>query len=176
MDEEMAPNRQGRDNYTAQTLYEHQQLTEQIMDDFNERANDLLEFADEPFMDPRDRKPNVLGGAEFEYKNLLRQHAQSNHGYGTTNYFEGEIKPFNNFQWIHEMITANLWNDYNEEFTSKILNNRELINRNFLFDSVEEIMASLKKETDPFARLVLQRMEANSMQSMQVALKMVRKA
>jgi hypothetical protein len=51
-----------------------------------------------------------------------------------------------------------------------------MIDRCFWHNTVEEIMESLKRETHPFATEILQRMEANSMLSMKIALKMLRKA
>jgi len=41
---------------------------------------------------------------------------------------------------------------------------------------VEEIMQNLKAESHPFASEILARMNANSMLSMKIALKMLRKA
>jgi len=63
-----------------------------------------------------------------------------------------------------------------DRFSISVARHLEMINRNFLYHTVEEIMESLRSETDPFAKVILQRMEANSMQSMKVALKMIRKA
>jgi len=51
-----------------------------------------------------------------------------------------------------------------------------MINRCFWPDSVEQIMDLLRKETHPFAKDILQRMESNSMLSMKLALKMIRKS
>jgi len=77
---------------------------------------------------------------------------------------------------MHSNILDNMETEHDHEFNSQILVNKDLINRNFLYNSVEEIFASLRRETHPFAKLILQRMEANSLQSMKVALKMIRKA
>ncbi len=54
--------------------------------------------------------------------------------------------------------------------------NKQLIDRCFYSNSVEEIMENLKKETQPFALKMLNAMKRNSPQSMQLALQMVRKA
>lgn len=51
-----------------------------------------------------------------------------------------------------------------------------MIDRCFWPDSVEEITENLKRETHPYAKEILQRMEANSMLSMKLALKMIREA
>ena len=53
---------------------------------------------------------------------------------------------------------------------------RELIDRCFYPNTVEEIMDNLSKETHPFAANCLEAMKRNSPQSMQLALKMLRKA
>ena len=57
-----------------------------------------------------------------------------------------------------------------------MLKHRQLIDRCFWSNSIEEIMENLRNEDDKFAQEVLQRMEANSMLSMKLALKMIRKA
>lgn len=57
-----------------------------------------------------------------------------------------------------------------------LLKHKQLIDRCFYPNSVEEIMENLRREVDPFAKKVLTQMEANSMISMKVALRMMRKA
>lgn len=51
-----------------------------------------------------------------------------------------------------------------------------MIDRCFFPNSVKEIMENLRLENHPFAKEVLQKMESNSMLSMELALKMQRKA
>lgn len=51
-----------------------------------------------------------------------------------------------------------------------------MISRCFYPNTVEEIMENLKKETDPFAKEILSRMNKNSLLSMKIALKMLRRA
>jgi enoyl-CoA hydratase len=51
-----------------------------------------------------------------------------------------------------------------------------MIDRCFWSNSVEEIIDALKRETHPFAKEILQKMECNSMLSMKLALKMLREA
>lgn len=51
-----------------------------------------------------------------------------------------------------------------------------MIDRCFWSNSIEEIMDALRRETHPFAKEILQKMECNSMLSMKLALKMLRKA
>lgn len=55
-------------------------------------------------------------------------------------------------------------------------NHLELIARCFYPNSVEEIMVNLEKEEHPFAKKCLEAMKNNSMLSMQLALKMLRRA
>ena len=52
----------------------------------------------------------------------------------------------------------------------------QLIDRCFYSNSVEEIMRNLRRENHPFAKACLERMENNSMLSMQLALQMMRRA
>jgi|TARA_B110000285_G_C15086946_1_gene596762 enoyl-CoA hydratase len=65
---------------------------------------------------------------------------------------------------------------YAGETAKSLTLHREMIDRCFWHDSVEEIMGSLRREAHPFAQEILQRMENNSMLSMKLALKMLRKA
>ena len=51
-----------------------------------------------------------------------------------------------------------------------------MIDRCFLPNSVEAIMDNLRREDHPFAAQILKRMEANSMLSMKIALRMIREA
>ena len=51
-----------------------------------------------------------------------------------------------------------------------------MIDRCFWHDSIEEITDALKRETHPFAKEILHKMECNSMLSMKLALKMLRKS
>ena len=56
------------------------------------------------------------------------------------------------------------------------MRHEQMIHRCFYPDSVEEIMENLKKENTPFTRQCLEAMGKNSMLSMKLALKMLRKA
>ena len=51
-----------------------------------------------------------------------------------------------------------------------------MIDRCFWPNTVEEIMENLKMESHPFAKEILERMNKNSLLSMKIALKMLRKA
>ena len=65
---------------------------------------------------------------------------------------------------------------YAEDKVRSLLQHRQLIDRCFRADSVEEIMENLQKENHPFAQEVLEKMQGNSMLSMKLALKMLREA
>ena len=54
------------------------------------------------------------------------------------------------------------------------MKHRQMIDRCFWPNTVEEIMENLKRESDPFAKVILERMQNNSMLSMKIALKMLR--
>ena len=62
------------------------------------------------------------------------------------------------------------------KFAGEAANHQMLIDRCFRSNSVEEIMDNLRRESHPFAKECLEAMQRNSVQSMQLALKMVRKA
>ena len=57
-----------------------------------------------------------------------------------------------------------------------MLKHKQLISRCFYPSTVEEITENLRRETDPFAKEILARMDKNSMLSMKIALQMLRKA
>jgi len=65
---------------------------------------------------------------------------------------------------------------YAEDSVRSLLQHKQLIDRCFRADSVEEIMENLQKENHPFAQDILQKMQGNSMLSMKLALKMMREA
>lgn len=54
------------------------------------------------------------------------------------------------------------------------MQHRQLIDRCFWSNSVEEIMDNLRREDHPIAKEMLSKMEKNSMLSMKLALKMLR--
>jgi len=56
------------------------------------------------------------------------------------------------------------------------VNHRELIDRCFYYDTLEEITQALKEETHPFAKQCLDAMKNNSPVSMKLALRMLREA
>jgi len=60
--------------------------------------------------------------------------------------------------------------------TGTVVKHRQLIDRCFYSNSLEEIMDNLRRESDPFAKKCLQAMEKNSYLSMKLALKMLRNA
>lgn len=62
------------------------------------------------------------------------------------------------------------------KFAGEASNHQMMIDRCFRSKTVEEIMDNLRKEAHPFAKECLDAMQRNSMQSMQLALKMVRRA
>lgn len=66
--------------------------------------------------------------------------------------------------------------EWTDDPVKTLLQHDEMIDRCFWPNSVEEIMDNLRRETHPFAKEALQRMEANSMLSMKLALKMLREA
>jgi enoyl-CoA hydratase len=57
-----------------------------------------------------------------------------------------------------------------------ISNHQQMIDRCFYPDTVEEIMENLRAEKSPYAKQIIERMEANSLLSMKIALKMLRRA
>ena len=131
---------------------------------------------DEPFVDPRDRKIDIVAEADMAYEELLERHAHANYGTGGTDYWSHGHTALNFYKNAHDYITQHNGEMFDKETLKSLLIHQQLIDRCFYPDSVEEIMSNLREETHPFAAQVLQKMEANSMLSMKIALKMVRNA
>ena len=128
-------------------------------------------------MDPRLRKPDVVAQADIEYKRLLRDFNNSRiDPLKDTNYFAAEADTFNSFDYIYTYMRAHAGHIYAKDTHKSIVQHAQMIDRCFWPDSVEQIMDLLRKETHPFAKDILQRMESNSMLSMKLALKLIRKS
>lgn len=63
-------------------------------------------------------------------------------------------------------MKMNTGGDYCEDLVKSLLKHSKLIDRCFWPDNVQDIMENLRRETDPFAKVMLDRMEKNSMSSM----------
>lgn len=83
--------------------------------------------------------------------------------------------PINYFKEQLDYLQLHIGQRYPEDEGNSV-NYKEMVDRCFWHNSVEEIMEALKKENHPFAKQCLQSMEANSMTSMKLALQMLRKA
>ena len=131
---------------------------------------------DEPFVDPRDRKPDVVAEADLEYEAILRRYDQSRNGPAGLGYFDHSATTFNSFDYTHKWLRLHAGHGYSEDAVKTLLQHKEMIDRCFWSNSVEEIMDNLRREAHPFAKEILLKMESNSMLSMKLALRMLRKA
>ena len=132
---------------------------------------------DEDFKDPATRKPDVVAQADIEYKRLLRTFNNARIDPAKdTNYFDAEALTLNSYEYVYNYAKLHSGHIYNADTHRSIVQHSQLVDRCFWPDTVEEIMDLLRKETHPFAKDILQRMEANSMLSMKLALKMIRKS
>ena len=107
---------------------------------------------------------------------MLEDHSRSKYGVGGIPYFDHNATTYNFYQNLHGYLSLYVGDVYKDNSNFTVLQHKEMIDRCFLHDSVEQIMESLKQEQHPFADEMLQRMQANSMLSMKIALKMLRKA
>ena len=140
-------------------------------------SRSLVHGHGEPFIDPRERKPDVVAEADYEYKQLLRRFNYSKHGAGAApGFFDHPTFTFNQYDYMHKYLQMHAGHIYAEDTVRTLLQHRQLIDRCFRADTVEEIMDNLRRESHPFAQEILKKMEGNSMLSMKVALKMLRKA
>lgn len=131
----------------------------------------------EPFVDPLKRKPDLTAETDLLYERMLEDKSEALVGRGGKGFFEIEGTTFNFFEYMHSYLKL-YTNAYCEKYDQleAILKHRELIDRCFWPNSVEEIMDNLRRDTDPYAKVILERMQNNSMLSMKIALKMLRKA
>jgi hypothetical protein len=107
---------------------------------------------------------------------MLKQHNIAKYGQGGAGFFDHDATTFNQFDYIHKYLRLHTGHIYSDNTVKTLIQHREMIDRCFWSNSVEEIIESLKRESNPFAKEILQKMECNSMLSMKLALKMVRKA
>lgn len=131
---------------------------------------------DEPFIDPRYRKPDITADADISYEQRLREHSMAKFGLGGQGFYDYESTTINLFDHYHKFMLKSNGEVFNANIDRSMLKHAQLIDRCFWHNSVEDIMEALRKEADPFAATILKRMEANSMLSMKTALKMVREA
>jgi hypothetical protein len=151
-------------------------LTQNIDDVSELKARLQIHDHDEPFMDPRKRKPDVVAEADLAYKKLLKDHSVAKYGQGGTGYFEGSATSFNQFNYIHKYLKLHAGHMYTNNSVHTLLQHTEMIDRCFWHNSLEEIIEALNRETHPFAQEILRKMECNSELSMKLALKMLRSA
>jgi len=134
---------------------------------------------DEPFIDPRERKPDVVAYADLGYKKMLKQWNNDNFGGlpdGGKGFYEHKAESFNQFDYMHKYLKLHTGHIYANNSIQTLLQHREMIDRCFWHNSIEDIQDALKRETHPFAKEILQKMDCNSMLSMKLALKMLRKS
>ena len=132
-------------------------------------------FRTEPFVDPLERKPDLVAESDLAYERILEGKSAATVGRGGRGYFEIEGTTFNFFDYMQSYLkiyTNNFFEKYDQ--LESLLKHSQMIDRCFWPNTVEEIMDNLKRETDPFAKVILERMQNNSMLSMKIALKMLR--
>jgi hypothetical protein len=115
--------------------------------------------------------------ADIEYENILRRHSEARHGHGGMGYFDHKPNVgYNFFKETVDWVKSFEGDVYEGNAVQTVLKHKQMISRCFYHDSVEEILDTLKREQDPFAQKIHDRMNKNSMLSMKIALKMLRKA
>lgn len=121
-----------------------------------ERARRLGHSQDlERFMDPLQRRPDVVANADIDYYKMLRKDAEIHSGPGGKTYWEHETESYNLYNIVHKFVSDQVGENSTSHFHKSILNHQQMIDRCFLFDSVEEIMEALRRESHPFARETL---------------------
>lgn len=131
---------------------------------------------EEEFVDPKERKPDIIAEADIEYENMLKNYSQNKYGTGGIGYFEHDAFGHNFYQDVTRHVLLGSGDQWEGNSMNTLLKHKQLINRCFYPDNLKEIMKNLRQETDPFAKEILNRMQQNSKLSMKLALKMLRKA
>lgn len=140
------------------------------------RRRTLDTIHEEQFIDPKLRKPDIVAEADIAYERILRGHSEATHGLGGFNFYEHGGKSFNIFQDIYEHCNRDGRNNFSFDAVKTLMQHRQMIDRCFWPSSIEEIMKNLQRENTPFAQEILKQMRKNSMLSMKIALKMMRRA
>ena len=156
---------------------ERARLDQDLNDTAELRTRLGYNYNGERFVDPRDRRADGVANADLHYKRMLKEYNRARNPTGEgVSFFDHEAPSFNQYSWYVDFLKLNAGHLYVGETAKSLMQHRQLIDRCFWHDSVEEIMESLSRESHPFAQEVLERMQKNSMLSMKLALKMIRKA
>jgi len=105
---------------------------------------------------------------------MLREKSVNQFGTGGTGFFEHGATTHNFFDSLQKYVKMHTQGIVKVDSVNSILKHRKLIDRCFWPDSVEAIMDNLRRETEPIAKQILDKMESNSLLSMKIALKMLR--
>jgi hypothetical protein len=97
-------------------------------------------------MDPRTRRPDVVVEADIAYEQMIEDHSRSKHGVGGTPYFDHEATTYNFYANLHGYLSLNVGDVTKGNSNHTVLQHKEMIDRCFLHDSVEQIMEALKQE------------------------------
>jgi hypothetical protein len=146
------------------------------------RSNKSIDLAQkERFVELADRTPRSTADAEFIYSQILREDAKDSYRGTTMGFYEFHAnrpelnRAINHYQEQYDYVNLHIGQEYPVD-SGVAVNHREMIDRCFYYDTVEEIMQALKNERHPFAKQCLTQMKKNSMTSMKLALRMLRNA
>ena len=84
--------------------------------------------------------------ADIAYEQMIEDHSRSKHGVGGIPYFEHDATTYNFYANMHGYLSLNVGDVYTGNSNFTILQHKEMIDRCFLSDSVEQIMESLRQE------------------------------
>ena len=142
----------------------------------------MLEYEDE-LRELSERIPSSVADAEYKYMKYIKMDADRNKPSEPSILDAWKNEKTRSVYFEYKNYYANIMNHLqdkiNEEFNhfrGNAFQHKELIDRCFYHNTVEEIMEALKKENSAFARECYEAMSRNSMQSMQLALAMLRRA
>ena len=90
-----------RNNYVDEFGSKMQaQIRKQRVNDAGEYRQRIMQHHHgEQFVNPRDRRPDVVAEADLKYKQILREYSQARHGQGGMGFFDHKADTFNQFDW-----------------------------------------------------------------------------
>lgn len=93
----------------------------------------------------------MVAEADIQYEKILRGHSEATHGLGGVGFFDHHAPSFNIFQDVYEHCNRDARNEFDFDAVKTLMQHRQMIDRCFWPNSVEEIMENLKRENSPFA-------------------------
>ena len=100
-------------DYQNMKIDQLNKMDRDILNELDTRT--LHRRGDEKFMDPRDRRPDVVAEADANYKKLMMQHYNSNNEQEGLGYFDHKFEQFYKFRYIHQYLKLQTGHTYEKQ-------------------------------------------------------------